>query len=136
MIKFRRNCKKGEGKSQGITGARKQGISVVCENFAAKIAPLRNEASSTKSFRSPRPPFGKLRFRCEKGHPLRNYFTTQAPPPAKIFAAAKHSLDTRVPFCNPTLPFRSCEMACENAPWLQIWPLAAKSPLGFEMAAK
>ncbi|RVW22725.1 Pol polyprotein [Vitis vinifera] len=109
----RRNCKKGEEKSQGITGAQKQGISVVCENFAAKIAPLRNEASSTKSFRSPRPPSGKLRFRCEKGHPLRNYFATQALPPAKNFAAAKLS---KAP--------ESFISQLQNG--LRKWPLAAK----------
>ena len=162
MIKFRRNCKRGERKSQGTKGAQKHAKSLACENFATKIAPLRNDASSTKSFHSPRLPFGKSRSRYKKGFPLPNHFAAQAPPPAKHssstrrpfrnpnpyfattkrlrnpprlhFATQTHSakcpFGTRVPFRSPTLPFRSCEMACEvphkNAPRLRNSPLPAK----------
>ena len=84
----------------------------------------------------------------EKGLPLRNYFATKRdplrnwafvakttilceiisqphtpPPSAKIFAAAKHPLSTRVPFHSPQPHFASTK-----------WPvkLAAKIPLGCE----
>ena len=52
MIKFRRNCKRGEGRSHRTKEAQKQGNSLACENFAAKIAPLRNRPPSAKPFRS------------------------------------------------------------------------------------
>ena len=101
MIKFRRNCKRGEGRSQGTKGVQKHANSLVCENFAAKIAPLRNEASSMKLFHNLRLPSAKSRFRLQKGLSLRNYFVAQAPPPTKNFTVAKHPLGTRVPFRSP-----------------------------------
>ena len=84
MIKFRRYCKRGEGKSQGTTGAHKQGISVACENFAAKKAPLRKKASSTKPFRSLRPLSAKLRSCYKKGPLLWNHFAAQDHPLRKF----------------------------------------------------
>ena len=75
------------------------------KNFAAKIAPLRNEASSAKSFRSPRLPSVKLRSCCETGTPLLNHFAALRPPSAKIFAAVKPFSGTRVPFRSPSPHF-------------------------------
>ena len=125
------------------------------ENFTVKIAPLRNEASFTKLFHNPRLPSAKSRFRYEKGLSLQNYFATTKHPlgtwvpfrsPKPHFAAAKpskafisqpkHSLwnhfvvakrpfGIRVPFHSPTLPFRNCEMGCENSPWLWNKPSPA-----------
>ena len=58
----------------------------------------------------------------------------------------KRPFGTRVPFRNPTLPFRSCEMACEipiwlwngceNVLWLRNWPLAVKMALSYEMGCE
>ena len=84
MIKFRRKCKGGEGRSQGTKGAQNQGNSLACENFAAKTALLRNEASSAKPFCSQKPPSAKLRSRCETSLPLRNHFAATRPPLRKF----------------------------------------------------
>ena len=150
MIKFRSNCKSGEGRSQETKGAQKHANSLACENFATKIAPLRNKASSVKLFRSPRLSFGKSRFRYEKGPPLQNYFAAQAPPPAKYpfgtwvpFLSPNHHFATAKRLWNPlrlhftaqapsTKPFRSCEThpwhtsACEIGSWLRNEPPPAK----------
>ncbi|KAL6319883.1 hypothetical protein AAG906_036955 [Vitis piasezkii] len=94
-VKSRRNCKRGERRSQGTKGAQKHANSMACENFAAKIAPLRNEASFTKLFRSPRLPSVKSRFRYEKGLSLQNYF---APKPHRKNFRTETPFGTRVPF--------------------------------------
>ncbi|RVW61496.1 hypothetical protein CK203_065964 [Vitis vinifera] len=102
--KSRRNYKRGEGRSQEQR-SQKHANSLACENFAAKIAPLRNEVSSAKSFRSPRPPFAKSRFRCKTSLPLRNHFAAPRPPSTKIFAAVKPFSGTHVPFRSPNPHF-------------------------------
>ena len=118
-------------------------LSFSLQKFAAKIAPLWNEASSVKLFHSPRTPFAKLRFRCEKGHPLWNYFAAQAPPPAKIFAAAKHPLGTWVPFRSPsphfalakpsTKPSKAPKASFRNqSPILQLQNPLRNTPLAHE----
>ena len=141
MIKFRRNCKRGEGKSQGTTGAQKHENSLAYENFAAKIAPLWNEASSAKPFCSPRLPSAKSRSHWEKGLSLRNHFAAQAPYPAKIFAAAKLPFGTRVPFRSPNPHFATakCLFATRVPFHSPILPFAttkcaAKMPLGCKIA--
>ena len=98
MIKFRRNCKRGEGRSQGTKGAQKQGNSLACENFVAKIVPLRKGVSPAKPFRSQKGLIAKLRSCCETSPPLQNHFAAPRPPSTKIFAAAKPFSGTRVPF--------------------------------------
>ena len=129
MTKFRRNCKRGEGRSQGAKRNQKQGILVACENFAAKIAPMRKGASSMKLFCSQKGPTVKSRACYEIGPFLQNHFAALRPP------STKRTLGTRVPFRSPNpyfaaakrlrnppkphfaaitpsvKPFRSCEMA-------------------------
>ena len=45
--------------------------------------------------------------------------------PKAHFAATKWAMKcpfgTQAPFRSPILPFCSCEMACENAPWMRNW---------------
>ena len=90
-----KELKEGSWESRGAQKARREhGL----QNFAAKSDPLRKSPLTVKWFRSLLAPF------------------------AKIFAAAKRSLGTRVPFCKPVHPFHSCEMAAkppslENPPF-------------------
>ena len=114
MIKFRRNCKRGEGRSQEAKGAQRQRNSLPCENFATKRAPLRKWASSAKPFHSQEPPSTKSRSCYKTGLPLRNHFSAQAPL-AKIFAVAKHSSGTRVPFRSPNTHFAVVKRAAKSS---------------------
>ncbi|RVW24064.1 hypothetical protein CK203_091341 [Vitis vinifera] len=70
----------------------------------------------------------KSRFGCENDPPLRNKFCSPTPPSAKIFAAAKTPLGTRVPFRSIGTPFRSCEMAAKS-PKCEISNFRSHSPI-------
>ena len=147
MIKFRRNCKRGEGRSPGTKGAQKHANSMACENFAAKIAPLRNEASFTNLFRSPSPTPCENFCNCET--PLwahECHFTA----PHSHFAAAKWPAKMPIgyeisPFlrkAQPSLkfqfkplnyhfPFRTGHLPCENPPLvrkLSQYPISLRPP--------
>ena len=96
----------------------------LCENFrSCEPPPWHTSAISQPptSFRS-----------CEIPKALKLQFSQPKPHFVGCFAAAKPPFGTRVPFRSPYSSFRGCE----NAHWLRKWPLAAKSPLGFEMTAK
>ncbi|RVW25248.1 Transposon Tf2-11 polyprotein [Vitis vinifera] len=83
-----------------------------CKEYEGR--PLQKRPSAAKSFRSPYVASAKSRFGCENGPPLQNKFRSPTPPSAKIFAAAKPPLGTRVPFRSTVTPFRSCEMAAKS----------------------
>ena len=87
-----KDLKKGSWESRGAQKARREhGL----RNFAAKVSRCENHPLATKWFRS-----------------------LQAPS-TKIFAAAKRSIGTRVPFCKPVHPFHNYEMAA-SFPRLEI----------------
>ena len=67
--------------------------------------------------------------RCENRPLAAKWFCSLQAPSAKIFAAAKRSLGTRVPFRKPVHPFLSCEMAAKP-PRLEILHFAAEMPFG------
>ena len=57
-----------------------------------------------------------------------NFLISQSRPHFEgCFAAVKPPFGTRVPLCSAVLPFRSCEMGCENPPPLQNPPLVAET---------
>ena len=103
MIKIRRNVKKGERRKLGIKRSSKVRREHGLWNFATKSDPLRKSLPTAKWFRS------------------------LLAPSAKIFAAAKRSLRTRVPFHSQVHSFRSCKMAA-NFPRLEIHRFAAEVP--------
>ena len=95
-----KKVKEGSWESRGAQKARREhGL----RNFAAKVSCCENRPLAAKWFRS------------------RLAFT------AKIFAAAKTLLGTRVPFRSQVHPFRSCEMAAEP-PHLEILHFATEMP--------
>ncbi|RVW12527.1 hypothetical protein CK203_082462 [Vitis vinifera] len=112
-LKSRRNCKENEGRSREQKGAQNQEISMVCEISQPKIAPAKM-AIGCEIISQPLVSAAKSRFGCENGPPLRNKFRSPTPSSAKIFAAAKPPLGTRVPFRSTVTPFRSCEMAAKS----------------------
>ena len=114
MIFCRNNCKEYERRSQRAKRSSKLWNFSGLRNFAAQNRPLRKRPSAAKSFRSPYMASAKSRFGCENGPPLRNKFRSPTPPSAKIFAAVKTPLGTRVPFRNTGTPFRSCKMAAKS----------------------
>ena len=83
-----------------------------CENFRSCETPVRHTCAISQLRNPPKP-----------------NFIAQAPP-AKIFAAVKQSLGTRVAFGSPTTPLRNCKMACktpyEITHWLRNRLFAAK----------
>ncbi|RVW13808.1 hypothetical protein CK203_083605 [Vitis vinifera] len=87
--KSQRNVKRGERRKLGIKRSSKARKEHGLRNFAAKGDPLRKSLPAAKWFRS------------------------LLAPSAKIFAAAKRSLGTRVPFRSQVHPFRNCEMAAK-----------------------
>ena len=125
MIFCRNNCKEYEGRSQRAKRSSKLWNFSGLRNFAAQNRPLWKWPSAAKSFRSPYMASAKSRFACENGPSLRNKFCSPTPTSAKIFAATKTPLGTRVPFRSTGTPFRNCEMA---AKWLRN-PQSVKSPI-------
>ncbi|KAL6332921.1 hypothetical protein AAG906_019926 [Vitis piasezkii] len=98
-LKSRRNCKEIEGRSLGARKSVKAGEKYLCE-----IKPsLRNRHFAAKSFRS------------------------LMPSSAKIFAAAKPALGTRVPLRSTVTSFRSCETAAKSQS-VKTPNFAAKAP--------
>ena len=137
MIKFRRNCKRGEGRSQGTEGARKQGNSLACENFATKIAPLRNKPPSMKPFRSPKTTLCEI-FRSRKTLPRHTCAISQPKYPfCSCETLQSPILQPQAPsaksFCNyETLSWHTSAISLlQNGRWNH--PLPAKSPIGCEM---
>ena len=72
--------------------------------FRSQNSPLRNRHFAAKLFRSPKKPL-------RKRHCAAQSFRSLMPPSAKIFAATKPPLGTRVPFRSLLLSFRSCEIS-------------------------
>ncbi|KAL6313454.1 hypothetical protein AAG906_004417 [Vitis piasezkii] len=97
-----KEVKEGSWESRG---AQKQGESMACKISQPKVTCCENCPLAVKWFRS------------------------LLAPSAKIFAAAKRPLGTRVPFRKPVHPFRSCEMAAKP-PRLEILHFAAETPFG------
>ncbi|RVX10776.1 Transposon Ty3-I Gag-Pol polyprotein [Vitis vinifera] len=95
-------------------GAQNQEISMVCEISQPKIAPCENGHRLRNNFAAPWCLLRNRGLGCENGPPLRNKFRSPTPSSAKIFAAAKPPLGTRVPFRSTVTPFRSCEMAAKS----------------------
>ena len=138
MIKFRRNCKRGEGRSQGIEGAQKQGNSLAYKNFAAKIAPLQNRPPSAKPFRSPKTTLCEI-FRSCKTLPRHTCAVSQPKYPfcsyETLFAAPSTLCEIILQLRNTPLA-HECHFAAPHshfaaAKWPVKWP--AKSPLACEI---
>ena len=114
MIKIRRNCKEIEGRSVGAIKSVKTGE----KQWSARFHSLKE--ASTKSALCCETISQPQQVRYEIATSLRNrYFAAKSfrslkPLSAKIFAAAKHPLDTQVPFRSTVTSFRSCETATKS----------------------
>ena len=104
MIKIKRNVKKRWKKEIGNQEGSKNKERVEAAKFHSKSEPLRKWLPAVKWFRS---------------HPSSS---------AKIFAAVKRALGTRVPFRKPVHPFHSCEMAAKP-PRLEDPPFHSRSAI-------
>ena len=102
-------------------GAQKQGKSMVCEILQPKKGPCENGPWLRNNFVAPKHPLWK-------SPPTAKWFRSLLSPCAKIFAAAKPPLGTRVPFRSAILSFRSCKMGCKNAHPFKIHPLLWNRP--------
>ena len=94
MIQFRRNCKEIEGRSLGV----KRNSRAREKPWSARFgSPKEAPAKMALGCEIPKKPVAKSGLGCEKGPWLRNDFAASA----KILAAAKPPLSTRVPFYSP-----------------------------------
>ena len=110
-------------------------------HFAAHASISQPKPHFTASKTPTKPPFGtRVPFHsCEMGCEITQAFKNSISQPKTHFATAKplakHPFGTKCHFAAAKWAAKM-PIGCENAPWVRKWPLAAKSPLGFEMAAK
>ena len=107
------------------------------KSFCSPIAPLYENFRScethlwhTSVISQPKPPFRSCETPCETIKALKTSISQPKPHFATTKPPMKPTFGTQVPFRNPTLSFRNCEMgcemSCENGPWLRKWVFAAK----------